>query len=153
MAWTKRQLVENAFNEIGLAGYVYDLTPDQLQKAMQYIDGMMGMWMAKGISVNWPFNMSPDDADLDTEIELPLYAQLPIWLNGAVHIAASFGKTLSNDTQKNARQHYNTLLALSNHPCERAYPDTLPKGAGNKPWRWNNDPFFPNRTKGNINGV
>lgn len=143
MSWTKRELINNCFNEIGLAGYNYDLTPDQLQKALQYLDGMMGLWMVKGIQVNWPFSMSPDDANIDTAVDLPVYAQLPIWLNGAVHIAASFGKTLSNDTQKNAASSYTTLLGVFARPCEKRFNDTLPLGAGNKPWRYYDNVFFP----------
>ena len=29
MGWTKREYVEQAFEEIGLASYVFDLTPEQ----------------------------------------------------------------------------------------------------------------------------
>jgi hypothetical protein len=144
MSWTKRELVNNAFTEIGLAGYDFDLTPDNLQQALQYMDGMMGLWMVKGIHVNWPFNMSPTDANLDTPVDLPVYAQLPIWLNAAVHISASFGKTLSNTTNNNAMASYTTLLGVFATPCERSFTDTLPLGAGNKPWRNSNNVFFPN---------
>lgn len=144
MNWTKRELINNAFNEIGLAGYNYDLTPDQLQKALQYMDGMMGEWMVKGIQVNWPFAASPSDADLDTVVDLPVYAQLPIWLNAAVHIASSFGKTLSNTTNSKAHASYTTLLGVFATPCEKSFTDTLPLGAGNKPWRYgDNLVFFP----------
>ena len=31
MAWTKRQIVTQAFEEIGLASYVFDLEPEQLR--------------------------------------------------------------------------------------------------------------------------
>ena len=33
MSWTKRQYIVDAFEEIGLASYVYDLQPEQLQSA------------------------------------------------------------------------------------------------------------------------
>ena len=40
MGWTKRQFVTQAFEEIGLASYVFDLTPEQLQSALRRLDAM-----------------------------------------------------------------------------------------------------------------
>ena len=31
MGWTKRQFIEQAFDEIGLASYAFDLGPEQMQ--------------------------------------------------------------------------------------------------------------------------
>ena len=48
MGWTKRQFVAQAFEEIGLASYVFDLTPEQLQSALRRLDTMMAAWNALG---------------------------------------------------------------------------------------------------------
>lgn len=135
MSYTKRQFVESAFEEAGLASYIFSLTADQLQSALRRLDGMMGVWDGKGIRVGWPLTASPDDSDLDTETGAPSSAVEAIYLNLAIRIAPMFGKTLSNDTQKNARQAYNALVARHTQPPVKNLPTTLPRGAGNKPWR------------------
>ena len=43
MGWTKQQLVEQAFEEIGMANYVFDLQVEQLQSAMYQLDAMMAV--------------------------------------------------------------------------------------------------------------
>jgi hypothetical protein len=44
VAWTKREFVVQAFSEIGLASYVYDLQPEQLQTALNRLDSMLATW-------------------------------------------------------------------------------------------------------------
>ena len=33
MSWTKRQIVEQALEELGLASYVFDMQPEQVESA------------------------------------------------------------------------------------------------------------------------
>lgn len=49
MAYTKRDIVAMAFEEIGLAGYVFDLQPQQLEGALRRLDSMMATWNGKGL--------------------------------------------------------------------------------------------------------
>ena len=44
--WTKREFITQAFEEIGLAAYVFDLTPEQLNSALRRLDAMVGGWAA-----------------------------------------------------------------------------------------------------------
>jgi hypothetical protein len=54
MSYTKRQFVTAAFEEIGLASYVFDLTNDELTSACKRLDAMMADWNAKGIRLSYP---------------------------------------------------------------------------------------------------
>lgn len=135
MSWTKRQFINKAFSVAGLASYVYDLKPEQLQDILLDLDAQMGTWDTKGIRIGWPLTTDPDNADLDTETGAPANSILAIYNNLAILLAPQFGKTLSNDTQKVARQAYTTLLAFHSPPPVKNLPTTLPRGAGNKPWR------------------
>lgn len=54
MGWTKRQFVTQAFEEIGLASYVFDLTPEQLDSALRRLDTMIASWNALGIRLGYP---------------------------------------------------------------------------------------------------
>lgn len=141
MSYTKRQFVEEAFNEIGYASYAYDLEPEQLEAAMRRMDAMMGTWYGRGIQVGYPIPTSPEDSDLDEETDVPDAAAESIYTNLAVRIAPMVGKTVSKETKVTARRSYLELLSRATVPREQQLPDTLPAGAGNKPWRIDN-PFI-----------
>jgi hypothetical protein len=141
MSWTKRQLVVQAFEEVGLAAYVFDLTPDQLQSAMRRLDSMMSTWNAKGIRVGYPMPNSPQDGDLDDETNMPDSATEAVCLNLGLRIAPGFGKLVSPETKIAAKDAYNTLLGRATMPPEMQLNRTIPGGAGYK----NIDrPFMPN---------
>lgn len=136
MGWTKRQFVEQAFEEIGLAAYVYDLTPEQLQSALRRLDAMMAGWGANSIRIGWPMPSTPDASDLDADTKVPDVANEAIYLNLALRMAPGFGKVLSPDTKADADAAYSNLLNQTAAPTpERQFPNTLPRGAGTKPWR------------------
>jgi hypothetical protein len=132
MSWTKRQLIESAFEEIGLAAYVYDLLPSQLESAMRRLDAMMASWNAAGIRLGYPIPSSPENSDLDSESGVPDSANQAIILNLAIQLAPGFGKTVSPDTKMGAKQAYSKMMSLAAKPIERQFPDTLPLGAGNR---------------------
>jgi len=134
MGWTKRQFVTQAFEEIGLAAYVFDLNPEQLQSGLRRLDSMMATWNAKGIRLGYPLPSSPQDSDLDEQTSVPDSSNEAIYLNLALRIAPSFGKTPSVDTKATAKAAYDNLLSIAAMPMEMRLPGTLPVGAGNKPW-------------------
>lgn len=143
MAFTKRDIVNQAFEEIGLASYVFDLQPQQLDSALRRLDAMMATWNAKGIRLGYPLPSSPADSDLDQDTGVPDNAIEAMILNLAVRVAPGFGKTVSPDTKGNAKRAYNELLANSAMPLEMQLGnETIPSGAGNKGWRYYNNPFL-----------
>lgn len=143
MSWTKRQFVEEAFAEIGVASYVYDLEPEQLQRALRRMDSMMAMWNAKGIRVGYPIPSSPENSSLDNETNVPDRANQAIILNLAVQIGPGFGKQISQDTRIAAKNAYDILLSSAAQPLPKQFSSTTPLGAGNKSWGTNRDNFFP----------
>jgi hypothetical protein len=142
MGWSKQQFIEQAFAEIGLAGYVFDLSPEQLQTALRQLDSMVASWNALGIRLGYPLPGSPQYSDISAETNVPDSSNEAIYLNLASRIGAGFGKQISPETKQFARMAYNTLLSLSGVPPEMQLPGTLPSGAGNKPWRTTDDPFL-----------
>ena len=85
MGYTKQQFVSAALEEIGLASYVFDLQPEQLQSALRRLDAMMADWNGKGIRLGYPLPSSPQDSDLDEETLVPdsayetIICSLGIW--------------------------------------------------------------------------
>lgn len=142
MGWTKRQYVEQAFAEIGLAGYLFDITPEELNTALRQLDSMLATWNGRGIRLGWPAPSSPQNSDLDDETNITDMANEAIYCGLAVRIAPTFGKTVGGQTQFFAKQGYDLLLSLAAQPMEKQLPGTMPAGAGNKPWRNNDSPFI-----------
>ena len=141
MSWTRRQLIEQAFEEIGI-GSGFTLAPDMLDSARQRLDAMMATWNGMGIRVGYPLVSTPS-SDLDTDTAVPDSAVEAIYTNLAIKIAPTYGKQVAPETRINARAAYGVLLQRAVTPTTQQFPETLPYGAGNKPWRYALDPFFP----------
>ena len=140
MGWTKRDFVVQAFDEIGLASYIFDIQPEQLQSALRRLDTMMATWNAKGIRLAYPLPSSPLDSDLDSQTEVPDSAYEAIYTNLAIRIAPSFGKQVAIEVKTTAKAAYDVLLQRATFPIEMQLPRTMPAGAGQKPWRID-DPY------------
>lgn len=143
MGWTKRQLIEQAFEEAGLAAYVYDLSPDQLQSALRRLDSMMATLMEKGVILGYPIPGSPNDSNLSDESNIPDYAVEAVYLNLALRIAPAFGKSIMPETKASAKSAMDALLVRFAFPNEQQFPFGTPAGAGAKSWRLNGNPFLP----------
>lgn len=141
MGYSKRQFCTATFEEIGLAAYIFDLTPEQLESVMRRMDSMMAEWNGKGIRVGYPIPASPEDNDLDEPTTVPDSANEAIITNLAIRIAPSFGKQVSTDTKISAKSAYNVLLSRACLPNEMQLT-VLPAGAGNKPLSSINSTFL-----------
>jgi hypothetical protein len=141
MGYTKQQFISAAFEEIGLASYVFDLQPEQQESALRRLDAMMADWNAKGIRLGYPLPSSPQDSTLSEETLVPDSAYEAIICSLAIRLAPSFGKTVMIETKTTAKQGYDILLQRATFPLEKQLPATTPAGAGNKPWRVYDNPF------------
>lgn len=142
MGYSKRQFIEAAFAEIGLASYAFDLQPEQLEAARQRLDAMMADWNGKGIRLGYPIPSSPQDGSIDEQTNVPDSAYEAIICNLGIRLAPSYGKQVMNETKATAKQGYDTLMQRATAPLEQQFPNTMPSGAGNKPWRVYDNPFL-----------
>lgn len=130
--YTKRQVIEQAFEEIGLASYIFDLTAEQLQSALRRLDLMVASWQAMNIQIGYPLPSSPGTSNIDEEIQTSATNNEALVLNLAVRLAPSYGKSVSPDTKITAKNLYNQLLIQAATPYEQQFVKTLPLGAGYK---------------------
>jgi predicted NBD/HSP70 family sugar kinase len=139
MSYSKRQFVETAYEEIGIADYDFDLSPEQLNSGVRRLDGMMTEWNGRGIRLGYPVPGSPEDTDLDAPTVVPNWAWEAVYLNLALRIAPMVGKDVSPDTKTNAFRAYNTVMGRSLTIPQVQMPATMPAGAGSR-WRgvWGN---------------
>lgn len=142
MGWTKRQIIEQAFNEIGTAGYVFDLEPEQLQAALRQLDTMMALWLTKNINLGYSAALTPDHSEINAESGIPIWAIDAVVLNLAVRVGSAMGKAVTAEVKANAKDALNTILIRAAQPSAVQMPGTMPAGAGNKPWRDYDNPFL-----------
>lgn len=145
MSWTKRQLIDQAFSVLALQGFRVNLNPEQRQLALRTLDSMMGMWNGLGIRLGYPLPSNPDNSNIDNDSGLPDSANMAVYMKLAIAIASGYGKQLMPETMAIAKAAYNVLLsrAANDNMQQQQLPNTLPRGAGNKPWRRQNGPFMP----------
>ena len=133
MGWTKRDFIAQAYEEIGLAQSVFDLSPEQLQSALRKLDAMMATWNARGLRLGYPLPSSPGDSELTTDTEVPDRANEAIYTNLAIRLASAVGRPVSDDLKRTAKQAYDALVYVkaSDTPA-RQMPSGMPAGAGHK---------------------
>ena len=141
MSWTKRELIIQAFEELGLSGYDFDSRPEELNTALKRLDSLLAMWNAKGVRLGYTIPSSAEGSNLEDDSNLPDSANEAVITNLAIRIAPTIGKAASRDTKKKAKEAYSALLNLHTQPSEMSFPTTLPLGAGNKPWRTERDNY------------
>lgn len=142
MSWTKRQYINQAFEELGLAAYIYDLTPDQLLSALQRLDTMMALWVSKGINIGYPLSTNPEDSTIDQVTYVPPWANEAIILNLALKLAPGYGKMVMDQTKVSAKQAYDSLVSRTAQTLEMQWPSSMPAGAGYRK-RGVLQPFLP----------
>lgn len=139
MGWKKLDLVMAAYGELSLGDDSgFDISPEERQKGLRRLDSMLATWAAKGVRVGYAFA-----GGLNDDSGIPDSANETVYLNLARRLAPGFGKTLSAETLKNARDGYDTLLWGAAQPIEQQLPHTMPRGAGTRPWRTAGRPFLP----------
>ncbi len=111
MSYTKRQFIQAAYRKIGLAAYVFDITPDEMDAAIEDLDTMMATWNGKGIRLAYPLPGSPDYAGLDEITSVPDSANEAVITNLALRLAPAYGKQVAVEVKASARQGYEVLLA------------------------------------------
>jgi hypothetical protein len=140
MSWTKRQLVEAAYAELALSGWVYDLEPDEMQYGLMRLDTLMATWAGLGMVIGYNMATSQDDSDLDQDSGVAMIGIEAVFMNLAVRIAANKGKTLQVSTTRGAKQAYDALVSIvaKSQIKQQQLAAGTPQGQGCKPWRITN---------------
>lgn len=107
--WTKRDVIKQAFAEIGKSDYEFDIDPESTQLALRQLDAMMAQWALQGIRV--AFSGGDGKGEVDLDVNVPMWAVEGLYLNLALRLAPPFGKTLSVQTLANAREGKDTIRA------------------------------------------
>lgn len=146
---TKRTICAMVFEEVGLAGYEFDATPEEYASMMRRLDTQMAQWSTV---YTVPYNAPPQigGGDLDDESGVPDDALDAVVLTIAKRFAPLIGKKLSAESLTALTQAMGILGGRYSLNAQRPIPYGTPMGAGNKPWGiwWPygfNGPSFPSR--------
>jgi|GEM_PF-6567499 hypothetical protein len=129
---TKREVILAAYEELGLAEYNFDISPEEMASARKRLDRMMAEWEAK-VTTGYMIPLDPDDSDENDECGVPDAIINAMAMNLAVRMGPSLGKVLSLETRVGAKNAYDGMLGFLAVIPSIKYPSTLPVGAGNKP--------------------
>lgn len=133
MAWTKGDIIAEAFAEIGLGAYAYSLQPEDKQTALRRMNLMLAEWEADGIDVGYTVVDTPDDDTFSDDSEINTDAIRAVICSLAVEIAPNYGKTVSRNTASTAKRGKAKALRSSVTPPARKIDYTaVPLGAGHK---------------------
>ena len=127
MAWTKGEIVNEAFAELALGGQAIDIDPEERELGLRRLDAMMASWELRGILLSYDFT-----TDLAGTSGLADGAVEGVWLKLAESIGPTFGKSLPATARVRCKAAYDALLVASVKPATQQLP-SMPVGAGNKP--------------------
>ena len=149
--YSKLDIVNAAFNEIGFADYVFDLDPAQLNRVLIQLDAMMMSWKSQGINVGYYQTYTPGESDINADSGLPSTAIEACYLGLAKRIAPSFGKTITQETKSNFNDAWRAMLTNLATDIIYARPGTLIAGAGNRGTA--NRVFLPSTQQESDDGI
>lgn len=127
---TKGDLVAAAYEEIALAGYVFDLTPEEQQGALMRLERMAAALDAKGVRIG--YNLAGTSAQLTDQVGIPDWAEEAFYTNLAKRLSVTLGKQLLPETLAAAKDGMETLLLGSMHIPQMQQPRLMPIGTGNR---------------------
>lgn len=140
---TKLELIEGAYEELGLAGYVFDLEPEEITTALNRLDRQAAKWDAKGIRLGYNLPSCAEESSPNDEAGIPDWAEEPFITNLALRLAPTVGKQVSLDTRIAARDGYKALLMGDYSIPQMQMPRQMPIGTGNRRNTKNQQFFAP----------
>jgi len=140
---TKRAIIEMTFEEMTLAGYEFDATPEEQAAYLRQLDAMMAEWRGPGRQLAIPYNAPAvlGEGNFEDESGVPDFAIQAVAISLAKRCAPKIGKTLSPETQAALVSGMDAINAAFSPRVERRLGRTTPRGAGNR-WAAAWDPFF-----------
>lgn len=139
---TKRTIVTMAYEESSLAGYEFDVTPEELVTALRRLDALMAEWEPT-IALGYNFPAVFGNGDLDDLSGIPDFAIDVAAKYLALRISPMMGKTYSAESRYALAAGMRDLRAKTAVVPVSTLPITTPRGMGNRYLsRW--QPFIGN---------
>lgn len=128
---TKRQLVEQMFQECAMNAWELDITPEEKDRALTRLDAMMHELRARGLDLAYNFPTGIGAGDLDDALGCPDEAFMGLAVLGAYRIASTMGKQMKPESARAQNDAMKAVRAAANGyiPTATFAPGT-PRGSG-----------------------
>lgn len=143
---TKRQIVEMAYEECSLAGYEFNVTPEELFIGLRSLDGLMAEWASSSKDLGYNFPATFGGGDLDDVSGIPDAAIRGVAISLAMEIAPKMGKQMSAESRARLTKSMSVINALCAKRVSMGWARSTVAGAGNRRWGWGapyGSPFMP----------
>ncbi len=140
---TKRQLIEMAYEECSLAGYEFDVTPEEQFSALRQLDALMAQWTAESMDLGYNAPATFGAGDLEDYTGIPDAAITGAAITLAMAKAPAMGKTMSAETRGRLSKAMLVIRAMCAQRREMGWARGTPAGAGNRSYWYNGGPFMP----------
>lgn len=129
---TKLDIIDRAYSEIGMAKYVFEITPEEQREAVNVLDDFMLEMAGNGIEVgyNFPAEYGKSNPGDDSGIVGVALSAIPLTL--ALRLVSGFGKQASPELKLNQYNAYNAMLISIRNIPRRQFPAYMPVGQGNR---------------------
>lgn len=124
---TMREVVQDAFEEIGVKKAEVELTNDELQSGIRRANDLFTSWSDIGYIKGYNPVSNGDDI-----IELDVSAIGAGKYNLATRLAPSYQKVVTVELATIAADTFTTMINANVFIPDVAFPDTLPLGSGNE---------------------
>jgi hypothetical protein len=132
---TKAYFVQEGIAELGLAGAVYDMQPEDIERICNRLDANLAELETKGARIpGWSYADSPSVSNAATEVNVPTGLVNLIILSAAIVAAPSIGKNLSSVTVAQLKLARDNLLYRGRSIPQYQRNTNMPVGSGNQVW-------------------
>lgn len=139
---SKRQIVEMAYEECSLAGYEFNLTPEELFSGLRKLDALMARWKESSRDLGYNFPAVFGEGDLDEASLIPDAAVEGAAISLAMALAPAMGKQMSGESRARLNKAMSAISALCAKRPEQGWSRSTIAGAGNRRWAYGS-PFMP----------
>lgn len=121
----KQTIIEMAFEELTISGFEFDITPDEVAKALRRLNVLMAELPV--IGYNFPLEEDGSAAEASGLLETDVQAVVALL---AIRLAPMIGKTLSPEFRSAANRSMSVLRAKYTKIAELDYAPLTVRGAG-----------------------
>ena len=124
---TANDIIVDALQEIVVQASEAPIESSEAQNAIRYLNRMMALWSAKGMTLGYT-NVS----SLGDQITFPEYAELPVVKHLAAFIMRQYSVPMTLDFKMELKELWSDLALIVFSIGATEYGDTLPIGSGNE---------------------
>lgn len=131
---TKRDLINMAYQAMGLADYEFNTTAEEYAAALLSLDTLQAQWRTNNLDLGYNAPPVVGQSDLSDESGIADDAVDAVALALAMRVAPYAGKTMSAEARVAYGHAMNALRARYSVIPNRALSSGTPRGAGQKPY-------------------